>query len=79
LFIFYPEAQFIFKQSLKIQAERRKKKLVCFLSRGAVYLQAKLKDTSREEKKGTCSFFIPRRSLSSSELTIFASILNIVQ
>ncbi|MBO4268327.1 MAG: hypothetical protein J5869_03030, partial [Bacteroidaceae bacterium] len=50
-----------------IQAERRKKKLVCFLSRGEVYLQAQLKDTSREEKKGTRSFFIPRRSLSSSK------------
>jgi hypothetical protein len=50
-----------------MQAERRKKKLVYFLSRGAAYLGPKVKDSSREEKKETCLFFIPRRSLSSIE------------
>jgi len=50
-----------------MQAERRKKKLVYFLSRGAAYLQSEIKDYSREEKKETRLFFIPRRILSSIE------------
>jgi len=50
-----------------MQAERRKKKLVYFLSRGAAYLGPKVKDCIREEKKETCLFFIPRRSLSWTE------------
>ncbi len=50
-----------------MQAERRKKKLVYFLSRGEAYLGPEVKDSSREEKKETCLFFIPRRSLSWTE------------